>query len=160
MAARYVEQFTVRTPDELDELVEAIGDGQLEAVVVDVPDGASAFQTAREFRHLLTVARAADVEIEISTDDPLRRELARILGFRLSSDAVLDSPVSDSPRTNDLSSSKTFRIVRPDVPETIDVTADDTDWNEAETRPAFKPWQRPNLVETDAESEDDVDDAD
>src|SRR6187551_3190939 len=143
MAARYVEQFTVRTPDELDELVEAIGDGQLESVVVDVPDGASAFQTAREFRHLLNVARAAGVDISISTDDPLRRELARILGFQLSTDAVLDSPVTDAPLPVDPSTSKTFRIVRPDAPVTIDVTADEDDWSEAATRPSFKPWQPP-----------------
>jgi hypothetical protein len=155
MAARYVEQFTVRTPDELDELVEAIGDGQVESVVVDVPDGASAFQTAREFRHLLTVARAAGVEISISTDDPLRRELARILGFQLSSDAVLDSPVIDTPLPADPSTSKTFRIVRPDAPVTVDVTADEDDWNEAETRPSFKPWQPPTEIDADDEDEDD-----
>ncbi|HYI16149.1 MAG TPA: baseplate J/gp47 family protein [Thermomicrobiales bacterium] len=158
MAARYVEQFTVRTPDELNELEEAIGDGQLEAVVVDVPDGSSAFQTAREFRHLLTVARAAGVELEISTDDPLRRELARILGLRLSSDTVLDSPVVDAPALPDPSSSKTFRIVRPDAPVTIDVTADETDWNAAETRPAFKPWQRPEEIDADPDDDDEVDD--
>lgn len=149
MAARYVEQFTVRTPDELDELEAAIGDGQLEAVVVDVPDGASAFQTAREFRHLLTIARAAGVEIEIATDDPLRRELARILGFRLSSDTVLDAPVADGPVPADLSSSKTLRIVRPAAPETIDVTADEPSWDEADTRPAFRPWQAPTSPEVD-----------
>jgi hypothetical protein len=158
MAARYVEQFTVRTPDELDELVEAIGDGQVESVVVDVPDGASAFQTAREFRHLLTVARAAGVDISISTDDPLRRELARILGFQLSSNTVLDSPVTDLPLPADPSSSKTFRIVRPDAPVTVDVTADEDDWNEAETRPSFKPWQPPTEIDEDTDDDDDEQD--
>ncbi len=160
MAARYVEQFTVRTSDELDELEEAIGDGQLEAVVVDVPDGASAFQTAREFRHLLNVARAAGVEIEISTDDPLRRELARIMGFRLSSDTVLDTHVPDAPAPIDPSTSKTFRIVRPQVAETIDVTADEPTWSDADTRPAFRPWQPPEQPASDAEDDDEVKDDD
>lgn len=151
MAARYVEQFTVRTHDELEELEEAIGDGQLEAVVVDVPDGASAFQTAREFRHLLSVARAANVEIELSTDDPLRRELARIMGFRLASDAILDCPVVETPAPD----SKTFRIVRPTQPETIDITAGDHSLNESETRPSFQPWQPDEAPGADLDDEDD-----
>jgi hypothetical protein len=155
MAARYVEQFTVRTPDELEELVEAIGDGQLDSVVVDIPDGASAFQTAREFRQLLTVARAADVEIEIATDDPLRRELARILGFRLSANDVLDSDVDDAPIPTAPPHSRTFRIVRPAANEAIDVTADDADRYDADTRPSFKPWQSPAGTDTDDEDADD-----
>ena len=40
MAARYVEQFTVRDSDEFDELEAAIGEGQFDAIVIDVPDGA------------------------------------------------------------------------------------------------------------------------
>ncbi|MEX1158092.1 MAG: baseplate J/gp47 family protein [Thermomicrobiales bacterium] len=153
MAARYVEQFTVRTPDELDELEEAIGDGQLESVLVDVPDGASAFQTAREFRRILNVARAAGVEIELSTDDPLRRELARIMGLPLASDVVLDQPVADA-RPSDTPDSKTFRIVRPAQPETVDVTADEPAWNDADTRPAFRPWQSPASTGDDDEPDE------
>ena len=59
MTARYVEQFTVRDSDEFDELEAAIGEGQFDAIVIDVPDGATAFQTAREFRRILNAARAA-----------------------------------------------------------------------------------------------------
>lgn len=155
MAARYVEQFTVRTPDELEELEEAIGEGQLEAVVVDVPDGASAFQTAREFRHLLNIARSADVEIELSTDDPVRRELARIMGFRLASDAILDTPVPDRPVPDCSPASRTFRIVRPAGPETIDVTADPSDPAGAGELPTYRPWQASEPSEMD---DDDIDD--
>ncbi|MEX2314176.1 MAG: hypothetical protein WD628_00560 [Thermomicrobiales bacterium] len=148
-----MEQFTVRTPDELDELEEAIGDGQLESVLVDVPDGASAFQTAREFRRILNVARAAGVEIELSTDDPLRRELARIMGLPLASDVILDNPVADAPPL-DTPDSKTFRIVRPAQSETLDVTADEPALNDADTRPAFRPWQSPASTGDDDEPDE------
>ncbi len=160
MAARYVEQFTVRTAEELAELEAAIGEGQLEAIVVDVPDGASAFQTARDFRHLLTIARSADVDVEFSSDDPLRRELAKILGLRLASDTVLDTPVVEPPAPVDPSVSKTYRIVRSTAVETIDVTADQPNWNDADTRPAFRPWQRPVVDQSDDADDDEQDDSD
>jgi hypothetical protein len=108
----------------------------------------------------LSVARAANVEIEIATDDPLRRELARILGFRLSANDVLDSDVEDSPIPTAPPDSRTFRIVRPAANEAIDVTADDADRYDADTRPSFKPWQPPATgeIDSDEDEDDDVDD--
>jgi hypothetical protein len=84
MAAQHVERFTVSSADELDDLEACLADGHLEAVQVEIPDGSDALLTAREFRRILLAARASGVTLEFATEDPLRRELARITGARLS----------------------------------------------------------------------------
>ncbi|HET9017126.1 MAG TPA: hypothetical protein VFN57_16100 [Thermomicrobiaceae bacterium] len=84
-----------------DEDVEALvgriphlGEGQ---IVVSVQDDSSVLLTAAEFSRLLTAARAAHVSLSISTNDHLRRELARMLGW-----SVGDRPAEPPPRATDL----------------------------------------------------------
>ncbi|HEX5165771.1 MAG TPA: baseplate J/gp47 family protein, partial [Thermomicrobiales bacterium] len=110
---------------------------------------------------ILNLARSAGVEIELATDDPLRRELAKILGFRLVADT---SPATDRQQESNVTGpadSKTFKIVRPAAPETVDVTADEPDWHDAETRPGLTPWrttESPIPADEPDDADDDIDD--
>jgi len=84
-----------------DEDVEALVDrlphlGQRQ-VVVSVQDDSSVMLTAAEFSRILTVARTAQVGLSISTNDHLRRELARMLGW-----SVADRPAQPPLRPSDL----------------------------------------------------------
>lgn len=56
-------------------------------VTVSVPAESPALLTAADFSRLLTAARQARVELTMDTDDPLRRELGRMLGW-----AVAETP--------------------------------------------------------------------
>ena len=81
MAARQTDVFTVSRPDDLDELERRLAEEDLDELTLDVPEGATTLFTAREFRRLASAARAAGVVLRIASDDPLRRELARIIGL-------------------------------------------------------------------------------
>lgn len=102
MTATFSERFVVSTPDDLDELELALTEGGIASVVVDIPESATALLGAREFRRVVAAARNVGTRISFQTDDPLRRELARIVGARLaepeSSPVVADSvPKDDAP---------------------------------------------------------------
>lgn len=81
MAARQSDVFTVSRPDDLDEIERRLAEEDLEELTLDIPEGATTLFTAREFRRLASAARAAGVVVRIASDDPLRRELARIIGL-------------------------------------------------------------------------------
>ena len=86
MAARVTatQAVSIDAPAALANLESAMERGGLRAVVVEIPEDSSALLSAREFRQLMRVAQINGVEIQITTDDPLRRELASILGAPLS----------------------------------------------------------------------------
>lgn len=81
MAARQTDYFTVSRPADLDEIERMLADEDIDELTVDIPESATTLFTAREFRRLALAARAAGVVLHIVTDDPLRRELALIIGL-------------------------------------------------------------------------------
>lgn len=68
---------------DVDLLVERLPEMENESVVIAVQDDSTTLLTAAEFTRLLAAARSAKVNLSISTDDRLRRELARMLGWHL-----------------------------------------------------------------------------
>jgi hypothetical protein len=83
MAARHAELFTVSDVSDLEALEQLLEDGETESITVNIPDGATTLFNARDFRRVIEAARSSAVRLSISTDDPMRRELARIMGFRI-----------------------------------------------------------------------------
>jgi hypothetical protein len=124
MVARHIEQFTVSTSDDLDDLEACLNDRRIESALVEIPDGSSALLSAREFRTVVRLAREHGIELEFATEDPLRRELARIVGGRLAG----DTPVEPDP----LSEASTRRL---DGGSDVSLPTVDT------TAPRFRPWQ-------------------
>jgi len=97
MATTFSERFIVTTPDDLDELELALNEGGIASVMVDIPDSATALLGAREFRRIVGAARNVGTRLEFQTDDPLRRELARIVGARLAESPEL---LGDAQKTH------------------------------------------------------------
>ncbi|HUG15853.1 MAG TPA: hypothetical protein VMM78_12655 [Thermomicrobiales bacterium] len=131
MVARHVEQFTVATSEDLADLEACLNEQRVESALVEIPDGSTALLNAREFRRVVRLAREHAIEIAFATDDPLRRELARIVGGRLTADPI--------PRPDPLPDAETRKL----------------DGNRAApvfTRiaagpPSFRPWQRDTRAE-------------
>jgi hypothetical protein len=136
MAAIYSERFVVSTADDLDELELTLGEGELEAVVVEVPESATALLGAREFRRVLAAARDAGTSLVFSTDDPLRRELARIVGARLTE----PEPEPTQPATTrvDPNDALTHRIAPAVARRTMSEDDDDVGDDDQAT---FHLWQ-------------------
>lgn len=80
MRVRQAATMTVATSDDLERAEACLSSGEVDALVLDVPDGASVFMTAGDVRRVLHAARQAEVEVTFVTDDPLRSELIAILG--------------------------------------------------------------------------------
>lgn len=146
MAARQTDHFTVSRPDDLDELERRLVDDGLIELTLDVPESATTLFTAREFRRLAASARSAGVILRVATDDPLRIELARIIGLPIAT----SSAASDRRRLPDTSSTESAKPIQPvqvdDAPtRRIGVQASDpsagtysvplTPWREHDTLP-------------------------
>jgi hypothetical protein len=145
MAARHVELFSVSSPDELEDLEACLHAGQFEAVLVDIPDGSQTLATAREFRRVINAARAADIEVEFSTEDPLRRELARIVGARVASSGPVSLRDADAA---------TRQIDRPAHNQATTRTT--TAERLSERQVPFRPFQRPSVVEPSDDAVEDI----
>ncbi len=67
--------------EDVDEFVERLPQMKDERVLITVADDCDAMLTAAEFHRVLTRAREANVTLTISSEDRLRQELARMLGW-------------------------------------------------------------------------------
>lgn len=135
MAARQAEMVTVWTAEDLTELEESLASGNLAALVVEVPEASAVLTSARELRRLLDQARINGVAVTLATDDPLRRELARIVGAPLTTGAPLAGRASSPDH-------QTRRIERAILDE--------------DTSIPFRPWQpRVDRDATEIEADDD-----
>lgn len=101
MATRQTDYFTISRPNDLDALEEQLAKSELAEIIVDIPDGATTLFTAREFRRLAAAAQAARVVVRVATEDPLRRELAWIIGLPLV-DPIDHRPSASDTRPADL----------------------------------------------------------
>lgn len=133
MVARHVERFTVTTPDDLDDLEACLSAGRVESALVEISDGSSALLSAGEFRQVVRLARDHHVDIAFRTDDPLRQELARIVGGTLAGD--------DGPETEHEADAATRKLERAAL-SPFDASSD------VAQSPNFRPWQSPAIGST------------
>lgn len=121
MAARHADLFTVSSASDIEELERVLSEETPDSsgsITIDIPDGATTFFNARDFRRLLLAARASDTELQVRTDDPLRRELARIIGIPV-------TPVGRANVDNEVYPDDATRRVSPAVPEAAPESCDE-----------------------------------
>ncbi|MEZ4520131.1 MAG: hypothetical protein R3A46_00610 [Thermomicrobiales bacterium] len=75
----------VQERDDFDELIHDLGRHTATTITIDVAAEVDVLTMPFEFELLVDSAAANDVEVEISTEDPVRQELARIYGLGLAS---------------------------------------------------------------------------
>ncbi len=157
MAARQTDFFTVSRPDDLDELERRLADDGLDELTIAVPEGATTLFTAREFRRLAAAARQTGVILRIATDDPLRRELARIIGLPVVGPPVRSPATEPAVATDDvLRPSGSDPVVHEDAPtRRIDVPAGDDEETTTVEVP-YAPWRE--LDTASGFEDDEVDD--
>lgn len=85
--AQAVERFTIRTAADLDAARVALEHGSDHVVLLDVPATSDQLTGVRDYRELVTLARVCGMRVRLLSDDPVRRELARIVGME-----VADAP--------------------------------------------------------------------
>ena len=103
-----------------------------ESIVISVNETSDALATAAEFYRLLNAAKPVNVHLAIATDDGLRRELARMLGW------VVVTPSSASGSRGDTEDFPTCSDLDDNVaPGTITETNDNTTADLATYRPKY-----------------------
>lgn len=143
MVARHIEQFTVSTAEDFSDLEVCLSEGRVESALIEIPERSPVLVSAREFRRVVNLARAGGIDITFSTDDPLRRELARIVGGRVSGAPLL------SPEPLPLSEAATRRldgVTSAPVHEAIATDQPDTELSGSEHKAqqgSFRPFQTP-----------------
>lgn len=84
MVARQASTVVIATAQDLDQLRETLDQFSGEQIILDLnPDSDPVLSTAGDFRRLAASAVAAGVSLTISTDDPVRQELARFSGLEV-----------------------------------------------------------------------------
>lgn len=81
MSTRQATVVHIAGSEDVDELHGRLADLTGEHVFVTVEESSDTLLTAAEFHRLASKARAVDVTLAISTVDPLRLQLARMLGW-------------------------------------------------------------------------------
>ncbi len=85
----------ISSSEDVDALVERLPQMKDERVLVTVSEDSDALLTAAEFYRVLNRGRESNVALTISTDDPLRQDLARMLGW-----VVVDTGLGSGSRGN------------------------------------------------------------
>jgi hypothetical protein len=75
--------ITAAPGQSMSEVLSALKIAAGDDLVIEIPADASVLLTANEFRALSIAAERDDVEVSIFTDDPLRRQLAKLFGVPL-----------------------------------------------------------------------------
>ncbi len=138
MAARHTDYVTVSRTDDLIEVERLIESAELHELTIAVPEHATTLFTAREFRRLAVRARQYDIQVSITTDDPLRRELARLVGLPVVESQAEAFEQAETALNPDRADAYTRRIDAPqesasDTPPDIVQTA----WRAQDTSVAF-----------------------
>ena len=85
----------ISSSEDVDALVERLPQMKDERVLVTVSEDSDALLTAAEFYRVLNRGRESNVALTISTEDPLRQDLARMLGW-----IVVDTGLGSGSRGN------------------------------------------------------------
>lgn len=85
MATRELTSVDLLDRDDLDRLLDELPDLRGLPVALDIAADSEALTTAAEFEELAAAAKAAGARISITTDDPVRQELALIYGLAVTS---------------------------------------------------------------------------
>ncbi len=85
----------IANSDDVDALVERLPDLKDERVLITVSEESDALLTAAEFHRVMAKARESNIGLTISTQDHLRQELARMLGW-----VVVDTVSGSGSRGN------------------------------------------------------------
>lgn len=103
METRESTVVTIESDEDVDRLLGRFPELEQSTIVVTVRPESPALLTAPEFFRLFSAARKVGISLTISTDDPLRRELARMLGWSVDEPAETaaedDSPTQAIPET-------------------------------------------------------------
>lgn len=101
MAAEQQTVVQIESDADVDQLIARLPEMKRQHVVISVNDDSSTMLTAAEYSRILSAARDAHATLAISTDDHLRRELARMLGWAVVGRKRSASPHEGSePRTD------------------------------------------------------------
>lgn len=151
MAARHADLFTVSSASDIDEFERVLAgetDDPPGSITIDIPEGATTFFNARDFRRVLQAARASDTALQVRTDDPLRRELARIIGITIATADHVDQPREASPiatagepttRTGPVSDDSPVDAAA-DTAASIQTPNNAVTSDQETTRASFQPW--------------------
>ena len=82
MVARHSLRFVISCADDLRRAEDAIG-SSAEPVIIEANLESTALLEIEEFRALAAAVRVAGANVTFTSDDPLRRELARIAGLKV-----------------------------------------------------------------------------
>jgi hypothetical protein len=111
MVARHSLRFLVSGPDDLLRAEDAI-DSAGDPVTIEANADSGVLLEIEDFRCLASTARAAGTAVTFSSDDPLRRELARIVGLAVEEPAPVLSGLSRAIQSN----APTRKIDRVETP--------------------------------------------
>lgn len=99
MVARHSLRIVVSCEDDLaraEELIRSASD----AIVIEANTESGMLLEIEDFRHLAVVVGAAGADVSFASDDPLRRELARIVGIRVEAPEPVVSGVRRALESN------------------------------------------------------------
>ena len=86
MVTRQIRSVDIQEREDFDDLLRGLPSYGQSTLTVDVAADVEVLSLPGEFEELFATAHASNVRIELVTDDPVRRELARIYGMRQDSD--------------------------------------------------------------------------
>lgn len=112
MVARHSLRFVIACEEDFPRAEEAIGstDGP---ITIDAGLDSGTLLEVEEFRCLAAAARVSGASVTFSSDDPLRRELARIVGLQVEAPEPAVSAVRRALESN----APTRKIERADIPQ-------------------------------------------
>ncbi|HET7035246.1 MAG TPA: hypothetical protein VFI42_06130, partial [Thermomicrobiaceae bacterium] len=105
MSTRETTVVHVASEAEFDAFVEHLRGLRHEHILITLDETSDVLLTGVEYRRAASIARLGEVSLTIATSDPLRQQLASMLGWRVESppDAASDrEPVVDHSTTADL----------------------------------------------------------
>jgi hypothetical protein len=129
VATRERSSVDVQECDDFDRMLDDLPRWRGMTIAIDIATDAEALNSAAEYDELALLAQTYDVEVSISTDDPLRQELARIYGLTITS--TPDRATTSILRSLDLQTTRVrspFVSRRYDAPTTRGPQPADTDW--------------------------------
>ncbi|HVB63874.1 MAG TPA: hypothetical protein VNE17_04015 [Nitrolancea sp.] len=127
MSTRESTAVHISSRADVDSLVERLPQMRDEQVLISIDEESDALVTAAEFYRILTKARSVNVSLSIATDDGLRRELARMLGW------VVLTPFSTTGSRGD---TEDFPTVGGD---TVDPDADESNFHTTTDLATYRP---------------------
>src|SRR5919199_4165847 len=117
----------IESEEDVDRLLGILPELEQSNIVVTVRPESTALLTAAEFFRLFSAARKSSITLTISTDDPLRCELARMLGW-----SVGDPPDTVNDPESPSQTISGSRFTADDLAAFVHRTSSDTGQRESE----------------------------